>query len=177
MTKHVLYAALWGLLPACGEDSKSGPGGPVGEGEGEGEVPVASEGEGEGEGSSEGEDPIAGEGEGSPTEGEEDICDENLDADCDAVADGADNCPRSDNPVQKDTDEDGLGDVCDPEPERASFSLVAAAIVGATGTVRAPAHMASVHLASGRSGSAVSTKYHLVFVKVVQPTSQERENR
>jgi ZU5 domain/Thrombospondin type 3 repeat len=37
------------------------------------------------------------------------------DADGDTVWDGADNCPNDPNPDQLDTDQDGLGDVCDPE--------------------------------------------------------------
>ncbi|MEK7102669.1 MAG: hypothetical protein AAB912_03510, partial [Patescibacteria group bacterium] len=63
MSKHVLCAALWGLLPACMEESKSDPGGVAegksAEGEGEGSISEseredaddegpAAEGEGEG---------------------------------------------------------------------------------------------------------------------------------
>jgi len=38
------------------------------------------------------------------------------DADGDGIADGSDNCPNNANSNQLDTDNDGLGDVCDPTP-------------------------------------------------------------
>ena len=38
------------------------------------------------------------------------------DMDCDCVPDTEDNCPSDYNPKQKDKDDDGLGDVCDPCP-------------------------------------------------------------
>lgn len=38
------------------------------------------------------------------------------DSDGDGIEDGADNCPRSYNPDQKDTDLDGVGDACDVNP-------------------------------------------------------------
>lgn len=38
------------------------------------------------------------------------------DEDGDGASDSQDNCPTQANPYQKDTDADGLGDVCDPEP-------------------------------------------------------------
>jgi hypothetical protein len=41
------------------------------------------------------------------------------DGDCDAVIDTLDICPLEDNPGQEDSDEDLLGDVCDPCPENA----------------------------------------------------------
>jgi len=42
--------------------------------------------------------------------------DAGLDGDGDGVVDSTDNCPMISNPLQKDLDEDGLGDVCDPYP-------------------------------------------------------------
>ena len=39
-----------------------------------------------------------------------------LDGDTDEVADSSDNCPDVYNPDQIDSDGDGVGDVCDPEP-------------------------------------------------------------
>jgi hypothetical protein len=39
------------------------------------------------------------------------------DADGDGVADAADNCPDDPNPLQGDNDEDGDGDVCDPDDD------------------------------------------------------------
>jgi hypothetical protein len=36
-----------------------------------------------------------------------------VDADADGVGDGVDNCPQAANPDQADTDQDGIGDVCD----------------------------------------------------------------
>lgn len=39
------------------------------------------------------------------------------DTDDDGFPDGSDNCPGVDNPDQKDSDGDGLGDACDPDPE------------------------------------------------------------
>lgn len=38
------------------------------------------------------------------------------DRDGDGVFDSEDNCPDDYNPDQEDLDEDGLGDICDPEP-------------------------------------------------------------
>lgn len=39
------------------------------------------------------------------------------DADGDGIVGGIDNCPAADNPDQADADADGLGDVCDDDPE------------------------------------------------------------
>jgi hypothetical protein len=39
-----------------------------------------------------------------------------LDSDLDGVCDDVDNCPMTDNPLQKDTDTDGNGDLCDTCP-------------------------------------------------------------
>ena len=38
------------------------------------------------------------------------------DADADGIADRSDNCPDRDNPSQRDNDQDGIGDLCDPFP-------------------------------------------------------------
>jgi hypothetical protein len=40
-----------------------------------------------------------------------------VDADCDDVADGDDNCPNTANTNQLDTDNDGAGNVCDPDDD------------------------------------------------------------
>lgn len=39
--------------------------------------------------------------------------DDTLDGDCDGIADEMDNCPSASNPLQCDTDEDGIGNACD----------------------------------------------------------------
>jgi hypothetical protein len=41
------------------------------------------------------------------------------DGDCDGTVDSDDNCPVDDNPSQEDSDEDLLGDACDPCPTNA----------------------------------------------------------
>lgn len=43
------------------------------------------------------------------------------DMDADGVYDGLDNCPSDRNPDQLDTDDDGIGDVCDPADNRLDY--------------------------------------------------------
>ena len=40
-----------------------------------------------------------------------------IDADCDGIANGVDNCPAVANPDQKDTDGNGIGDACQQQSE------------------------------------------------------------
>ncbi len=47
------------------------------------------------------------------------------DQDADGVPDSDDNCPNTPNVDQADTDGDGLGDVCDPDPDRFNYGLKA----------------------------------------------------
>jgi hypothetical protein len=42
------------------------------------------------------------------------LCADN-DSDCDVIPDGGDNCIFADNTSQRDTDEDGIGNICDPD--------------------------------------------------------------
>ena len=46
------------------------------------------------------------------------------DEDGDGVPDATDNCRNADNPDQTDTDNDGLGDACDAEPNEQNFTLL-----------------------------------------------------
>ena len=46
------------------------------------------------------------------------------DEDGDGVPDATDNCRTADNPDQTDTDNDGLGDACDAEPNAQNFTLL-----------------------------------------------------
>lgn len=59
------------------------------------------------------------------------------DADGDRVRDGDDNCPAAANPDQQDTDADGAGDLCDPNPVRANVRLVRGRLVDVAGTGQA----------------------------------------
>ena len=43
--------------------------------------------------------------------------DNTLDSDSDGVCDESDNCPNTENWIQRDGDSDGIGDACDPCPE------------------------------------------------------------
>ena len=47
-----------------------------------------------------------------------------LDTDNDGVPDAEDNCVNDPNPQQVDEDDDGLGNVCDPQPLTQNLSLV-----------------------------------------------------
>ena len=47
-----------------------------------------------------------------------DVCDAHGDADGDGVTDEVDNCPAVSNRSQRDGDQDGLGDACDPRDLR-----------------------------------------------------------
>ena len=51
------------------------------------------------------------------------------DSDGDEVCDSLDNCPTDPNPVQEDTDEDGVGDVCDPVVNGCTSPLVAPSVL------------------------------------------------
>ena len=42
-------------------------------------------------------------------------CNFNSDYDCDGIPNSQDNCPNDYNPNQRDTDKDGIGDVCSPD--------------------------------------------------------------
>lgn len=59
------------------------------------------------------------------------------DADGDRVRDADDNCPAAANPDQQDTDSDGAGDLCDPNPVRANVRLVRGRLVDVAGTGQA----------------------------------------
>ena len=48
-----------------------------------------------------------------------------LDGDGDGLTDGLDNCPSTSNPDQADTDENGVGDACDPPPADADRDGIA----------------------------------------------------
>jgi cysteine-rich repeat protein len=50
------------------------------------------------------------------------------DRDADGIPDLTDNCPDIPNPDQADTDGDGTGDVCDPDPTQRNFRLRAGRI-------------------------------------------------
>ena len=45
------------------------------------------------------------------------------DSDGDGIPDNVDNCDAVSNPAQQDSDNDGLGDLCDPQPQQANFQL------------------------------------------------------
>ena len=51
------------------------------------------------------------------------------DSDGDEVCDSLDNCPMVPNPVQEDTDEDGVGNVCDPVVNGCTSPLVAPSVL------------------------------------------------
>ncbi len=55
-----------------------------------------------------------------------------LNRDWDLFVDGIDNCPGVSNDAQTNTDEDGLGDPCDPTPvpQPTAISLLAAGFLG-----------------------------------------------
>lgn len=55
------------------------------------------------------------------------------DADGDRVPDAVDNCPAAPNPDQRDTDGDGAGDLCDPNPVRLNVRLARGALVDVAG--------------------------------------------
>ena len=50
-------------------------------------------------------------------------CDSGIDSDGDSHIDPADNCPQTPNADQTDTDGDGAGDACDPNPDRRDYKL------------------------------------------------------
>ena len=54
-------------------------------------------------------------GERDPNDPADDLGNTNDDTDVDGIADGRDNCPTTANPNQADTDNDDLGDACDPD--------------------------------------------------------------
>lgn len=65
-----------------------------------------------------------------------------IDTDIDSTYDDTDNCPLIYNPDQKDTDSDGIGDMCDPDDNRfiesnkiffmALFGLISCFFIGGT---------------------------------------------
>lgn len=87
------------------------------------------------------------------------------DDDCDGVPDASDNCATVFNPDQVDTDEDGLGDACDPDldgdgvPNEEDLTLVNETIGALTGIVGEPAAPAvTVRVFDGYSRPAVGAE-------------------
>ena len=79
-------------------------------------------------------------------------CDSGIDSDGDGVIDPADNCPQTPNPDQADTDGDGAGDVCDPNPERRDFKLRSRLDVTTSGRAESTEH--KLHGVGGRGAAA-----------------------
>jgi cysteine-rich repeat protein len=85
-------------------------------------------------------------------------CEAGADQDSDSTLDVEDNCPSTPNPEQVDSDSDGAGDACDPNPQKRNFRLRSKFDVSAQGqsetTLRR--HRLQVGVAANAAGSNTS---------------------
>jgi cysteine-rich repeat protein len=79
-------------------------------------------------------------------------CDTGVDSDGDTIIDPIDNCPNTPNTDQADSDGDGAGDVCDPNPQRRDFKLRSRLDVSSSGRALGDEHR--LHGISGSSAPA-----------------------
>jgi cysteine-rich repeat protein len=79
-------------------------------------------------------------------------CNSGIDSDGDGIIDPLDNCPATPNPDQTDTDDDGAGDACDPNPEQRDFKLRSRLDVTTSGRAESGEH--KLHGVGGRGTSA-----------------------